>query len=76
MATPILLPRLGAAMTHGTFVEWLVADGGDVAVGDELYVVATEKVDSTVEATAAGTLRAEAVPDEEYEVGARLGEIV
>lgn len=75
MATPILLPRLGASMTHGTFVEWLVADGAAVTAGDELYVVATEKVESTVEATVSGVLRAEAVPEEEYEVGARLGEI-
>ncbi len=75
MATPVLLPRLGASMTHGTFIEWLVADGEEVAAGDDLYIVATEKVETTVEATVSGVLRAEAVPDEEYEVGARLGEI-
>ncbi len=76
MAEPILLPRLGASMTHGTFIEWLVEDGGTVAVGQELYIVATDKVDSTVEAAAAGVLHAEAEPEEEYAVGDRLGEIV
>ena len=76
MASPILLPRLGASMTHGTFIEWLVEDGETVTVGQDLYTVATDKVDSTVEAAAAGVLRAEAKPEVEYAVGDRLGEIV
>ena len=76
MTYPILLPRLGASMTHGTFVEWLVEDGAAVEAGEDLYVVATEKVDTTVEAAASGILKAEAEPDQEFAIGDRLGEIV
>jgi pyruvate/2-oxoglutarate dehydrogenase complex dihydrolipoamide acyltransferase (E2) component len=76
MGNPILLPRLGASMTHGTFVEWLVEDGSAVEAGEDLYSVATEKVETTVEAAESGILRAEAEPDQEFAVGERLGEIV
>jgi pyruvate/2-oxoglutarate dehydrogenase complex dihydrolipoamide acyltransferase (E2) component len=76
MKYPILLPRLGASMTHGTFVEWLVEDGAAVEAGEDLYVVATEKVETTVEAASAGVLRAEAEAEQEFAVGDRLGEIV
>ncbi|MBA3743126.1 lipoyl domain-containing protein [Sporichthya sp.] len=76
MSTPILLPRMGASMTHAVFIEWLVPDGSAVTEGDELYIVGTDKVDQTVEATATGTLRTEAQPDQEFAIGEQLGEIV
>jgi pyruvate/2-oxoglutarate dehydrogenase complex dihydrolipoamide acyltransferase (E2) component len=75
MASAILLPRLGAGMTHGTFIEWLVADGATVEAGEEIYTVATDKVETSVEAAASGVLKAEAEPDQEFAVGERLGEI-
>lgn len=77
MAVSILVPRLGAAMTVGTFLEWLVDDGAEVQEGQELYVIGTDKVDSTVTATATGTLHIDPAieANAEYPIGHRLGEI-
>lgn len=59
-----------------TFIEWLVGDGEQVAEGDHIYSVETEKVEVEVEAAASGVLRhGDAVADETYPVGAEIGRI-
>jgi pyruvate dehydrogenase E2 component (dihydrolipoamide acetyltransferase) len=55
-ATEILMPRLSDSMEEGTILSWLVAPGAQVAVGDDLLEVETDKANMTVEAEAAGTL--------------------
>lgn len=57
MAVEIVLPRLGWTMEEGTFVEWLKKDGDEVAPGDLIYVVETDKTTSEVENFDAGILR-------------------
>jgi len=67
------MPRLGQTMEAGTIVRWAKPLGSSFEVGEDLYDVATEKVEVAVEAKAAGTLL-RIVTDEgvEVEVGAVL----
>lgn len=53
----VTMPKWGLTMTQGRVVKWLVPEGADVAVGDELLDVETEKIASAVEAPVAGVLR-------------------
>jgi pyruvate/2-oxoglutarate dehydrogenase complex dihydrolipoamide acyltransferase (E2) component len=75
MSTPINIPKLGVSMTEGTIVEWLVADGDQVAPGDVLYRIETDKVENDIEAPVAGTVRISGVEGEAYEVGVQIGSI-
>ena len=54
MGVEVLLPKLGLTMVEGTIVEWLVADGDAVAIGEPLLRLDTDNVDVEVEAEAAG----------------------
>ena len=56
MATEVKLPRLGQGMESGTIVRWLKSEGEQVAKGEPLYEVDTEKVTQEVEAEADGVL--------------------
>jgi acetyltransferase-like isoleucine patch superfamily enzyme len=54
---PIILPVLGANMTHGTVRAWFKHEGDPVAIGDTLFEVETDKVNAEVEAEVAGVVR-------------------
>jgi pyruvate dehydrogenase E2 component (dihydrolipoamide acetyltransferase) len=72
--TPILMPKWGLSMQEGVLVEWLVDEGAEITVGDEIMEVETDKIASVVEAADAGTLRRR-IGDvgETYPVRALLG---
>jgi pyruvate dehydrogenase E2 component (dihydrolipoamide acetyltransferase) len=55
--TPLLMPKWGLSMQEGILVEWLVEEGAEISVGDEIMEVETDKIASAVEAADAGTLR-------------------
>ncbi len=55
--TPVVMPKWGLSMKEGKVVDWLVADGEEIAVGTELMDVETDKINGAVEATDAGRLR-------------------
>ena len=55
--TRLGMPKWGLSMREGKVVDWLVAEGDEVAEGTELFEVETEKMDGAVESPAAGVLR-------------------
>ncbi|HEY2543706.1 MAG TPA: dihydrolipoamide acetyltransferase family protein [Gaiellaceae bacterium] len=69
MATEVKLPRLGQGMESGTIVRWLKSEGEQVAKGEPLYELDTDKVTQEVEAEATGVLLKIAVNEGEVEVG-------
>src|SRR5690349_19944860 len=51
------MPRLSDSMEEGTIIKWLMAQGDDVARGDGLVEIETEKATLTYEADADGVLQ-------------------
>ncbi len=56
MATEILVPELGESVIEATVGEWLKQVGDEVAVGEVIVELETDKVDVEVGATTAGFL--------------------
>jgi len=52
----VVMPRLSDSMEEGTILQWLKAIGDEVAVGDELVEIETDKANMAYEADVAGTL--------------------
>ena len=75
MAIPLNIPKLGVSMSEGTLVEWLVQDGDQVAEGQVIYRLETDKVENDVEAPASGVIHITGEEGELYDVGATIGEI-
>jgi len=57
MATQIIMPKLGMAMTEGAVVKWVKRDGETVNKGEPLVVVMSKKISYQIEAPAAGIVR-------------------
>lgn len=53
----VRMPKLGMEMKQGTLLEWLVDEGGDVAEGDVIAEIESEKTTAEVEAREDGMLR-------------------
>jgi len=75
MATEIKLPRLGQGMESGTIVKWLKSEGDEIAKGEPLYELDTDKVTQEVEADAGGVLLRIAVREGEVPVGQTIAVI-
>jgi len=56
MPTPILMPALSPTMTEGNLAKWLKKEGDDVAAGDVIAEIETDKATMEVEATDEGRL--------------------
>jgi len=56
MATEIVMPKLGMVMTEGTVVKWNRMQGEDIAQGEVVLEIETEKLNYELEATVAGKL--------------------
>ncbi len=77
MATIVKMPKWGLTMTQGTIVDWLVAEGTEVAEGDMLLTVETEKAVDDVGAPTSGVLcRIVAPAGSEVEVSGPVALIV
>ncbi len=50
------MPKMGDAMEEGTVLKWLKSEGDEVAVGDPIAEIETDKVTLELEAEDAGTL--------------------
>ncbi|MFC4944225.1 lipoyl domain-containing protein [Pseudonocardia sp. GCM10023141] len=73
MSSPITIPKLGWTMEEGVITEWLVGDGEQVAEGEPLYILESDKVENEVAAPASGVLRRSAEAGESYPVGTQIG---
>jgi pyruvate dehydrogenase E2 component (dihydrolipoamide acetyltransferase) len=62
MATEIIMPKLGMAMSEGTIVKWLKNDGAEVKRGEPVVVVMSKKITYEVQAPADGIVRPVAPP--------------
>jgi pyruvate dehydrogenase E2 component (dihydrolipoamide acetyltransferase) len=70
------MPRLSDSMEEGTVVEWLANDGVQVARGDELAEIETDKATMTYEADAEGILQHVVAQGETVAVGATIARLL
>jgi len=73
MATRVIMPKLGMAMSEGTVVKWLKDDGAEVRAGEPIVVVMSKKITYEVESPAGGILRPIARPKDVRGVGQVIG---
>ncbi len=76
MATKIIMPKLGMAMTEGAVVKWIKRDGETVNKGEPLVVVMSKKISYQIEAPASGIVRHIVREKETRPVGAVIGYIL
>jgi pyruvate dehydrogenase E2 component (dihydrolipoamide acetyltransferase) len=69
MASEVKLPRLGQGMEAGTITKWLKSEGDNVAKGEPLFEIDTDKVTQEVESDYEGVLLKIALPEGEAPVG-------
>jgi pyruvate/2-oxoglutarate dehydrogenase complex dihydrolipoamide acyltransferase (E2) component len=72
---PVIIPKLGIAMTEGTLQEWLVSDGATVTAGAPCYILETDKVETEIDVPTDGTIRLIGHAGAVYPVGALIAEI-
>ena len=71
--TDLVLPQLGETVTEGTITRWFKVVGDSIAVGEMLYEVSTDKVDSEVPSPMEGVITEIRVPEgETVDVGTVL----
>jgi pyruvate dehydrogenase E2 component (dihydrolipoamide acetyltransferase) len=73
MATEFQMPKLGLTMEAGTILEWLVPDGSEVAAGQAVLRIETDKVETDIESSGAGILSQLGEVGETYDCGVRIG---
>ncbi len=72
----VAMPEMGESVTEGTVLEWHVSEGQEVAEGDTVIEVSTDKVDAEIPAPVAGLITKLLVePDEVVKVGQPLAEM-
>lgn len=69
----IRMPKMSMTMTEGEVNSWMVRVGDEIAEGDVVCEVMTDKVDMEVESTVAGTLVEIVVESGTVEVGEPIG---
>ncbi|MDY7079818.1 MAG: dihydrolipoamide acetyltransferase family protein [Chloroflexota bacterium] len=73
MATEVIMPKLGMAVSDGTIVKWLKEDGAEVKAGEPIVVVMSKKITYEVQAPAGGILRPVAKPKDVRAIGQVIG---
>lgn len=76
MPTEFPMPKLGLTMEEGTIVEWLVEDGADIAVGQAVLVIETDKTETEVESAYSGVLHQAGDPGDTFACGDSIGQVL
>jgi pyruvate/2-oxoglutarate dehydrogenase complex dihydrolipoamide acyltransferase (E2) component len=71
----ILIPKLGMSMTDATLARWLVEDGAEISVGQDIYEIETDKSTQEVQSPVAGRLTIIAQPGQVYPVGELIARV-
>ncbi len=71
----IVMPRLSDTMEEGTILRWLKADGDQVARGEELVEIETDKATMTYESDQGGVLRILAAEGDTLTVGEPIAHV-
>ncbi|MGB0120051.1 MAG: dihydrolipoamide acetyltransferase family protein [Solirubrobacterales bacterium] len=71
----IVMPRLTDSMEEGTILSWLKSDGDQVAVGDELVEIETDKASMVYESDLEGTLKILVGEEETRPVGETIATV-
>lgn len=71
----IIMPRLSDTMEEGTILRWLKADGEEIARGEALAEIETDKATMTYESDQAGVLEIVAEAGRTLEVGALIARV-
>ncbi|HEX4036350.1 MAG TPA: dihydrolipoamide acetyltransferase family protein [Solirubrobacteraceae bacterium] len=74
--TAVIMPRLSDSMEEGTILRWLKSTGEQVAVGDPIAEIETDKATMTYEADAAGFLQIVAAEGDTLAIGAVIANLV
>ena len=56
MATNVVMPKMGESISEGTILRWLKKEGDTVEKDEMIVEISTDKVDTEVPSTVAGTL--------------------
>lgn len=75
MSVAVLVPAVGESITSGVISAWHKKDGDQVAVGDLLFTLDTDKVSSEVTALEAGVLKIKVAEGAEVPIGSTVAEI-
>jgi pyruvate dehydrogenase E2 component (dihydrolipoamide acetyltransferase) len=75
MAAEIVMPRLSDSMEEGTILKWLKADGEQVARGEPLAEIETDKATLTYESDAGGVLTIVAPAGETLPIGSVIARL-
>ena len=76
MIVDVIMPKLGMYESDVTLIEWLVTDGATVDIGEPLFVMETEKMETEIECEDSGLIVLEADAGFSAPVGSRIGYIV
>jgi pyruvate dehydrogenase E2 component (dihydrolipoamide acetyltransferase) len=74
--TDVIMPRLSDSMEEGTILKWLKTSGDQVALGDAIAEIETDKATMTYEADAAGFLQIVASEGDTLAIGAVIAQLL
>src|SRR5262245_47095386 len=63
MPTNIVMPQMGESIFEGTITKWLKKEGESVKRDEPLFEISTDKIDTEIQSSVAGTLQKILMPE-------------